>query len=408
MAVSPGDWFAVTAPGLEEITAAELRDLRMKRPRTESGGVSFRGELVDGLRANLWLRTATRVLLRVGSFRARTLQDLERLAGQVAWRTILPGGAVVQVRASCARSRIYHSGAAAERIARGIARSMHLSLVEAGSDWVTLGEPGTPSPGGGAQSGRGKEGAVDAWQRVQVRIHREEVTLSLDASGERLHRRGYRRETGKAPLRETLAAALLRAAGWRGRESLVDPFAGSGTLVIEAALLAARIPPGRRRHFAMEQWPRLAAGAREALDAEADARRRPVSLVLAGADRDAGAVRAARANARRAGVAEHVSFEQRSLSEWRLGSPPGLLVCNPPYGRRLGKAGDLRDLYAALGGLLDRAPDGWQLGLVTAARRLARATGLPLEPLGPPVAAGGLTVYLLGWSGRQGVAPGPS
>ncbi len=375
----PDVLFAVATPGLEEVTAGELRDLRCKGVRTQPGGVAFRGDLTTALRTNLWLRTATRILLRVEAFGARRLRDLRANAAAVPWRRLLPTTGSIRVQATCRKSSIYHSGAAAQRVAEAVGATLGLEVEPAGADRFRVGTatPDVPE------------------QRLLVRLDHDRAQLSLDTSGERLHRRGYRLETAKAPLRETLAAALLRLAGWRGATPLVDPLCGAGTLVIEAALLAARIPPGLGRTFALEAWPGFDPEARGRLLDEARARRRPLPAPVRGADRDAGAVDAARRNAERAGVGAEITFERAPLSALTLTPAPGLVVCNPPYGRRLGRAGPLRNLYATLGARLAAAPPGWQLALVTAAPDLARATGLPLQRLALPVPHGGLTAHLL-------------
>jgi putative N6-adenine-specific DNA methylase len=377
MAELPDTLFAATLPGLEEVTASELRELRMRRVRVQPGGVAFQGDAAAALQANLWLRTASFVLMRLTRFRARHLAALVTGAEAVAWRRLLPAGAPLTVRATCRKSRLQHSGAVAERVAGVVGSALGLSVRDAGADRVSVGpEPDPASPE----------------TRVRVRLYRDEVILSLDTSGDPLHRRGYRLETAKAPLRETLAAALLRLVGWSGERPLMDPCCGAGTIVIEAALRAARMPPGAGRRFAMERWPGLDPDCRATL--EAAVRRRPVRVALRGTDRDAGAVAAARHNAERAGVAAFVQFEKAPLSEVQTPAPAGLLACNPPYGKRLGARGSPRNLYATLGACLRVAPPGWDLALITDRPALARATGLALTPCSPPLPHGGLKVRI--------------
>jgi putative N6-adenine-specific DNA methylase len=228
-----------------------------------------------------------------------------------------------------------------------------------------------------------------------VRIVRDECTVSLDSSGALLHRRGYRQAVAKAPLRETLAAGLLLASGWDPATPLVDPFCGSGTIPIEAARLARRIPPGLERDFAFRQWP----GADETRwQAQlADARRailpRAPAPIL-GADRDAGAIVAARANAERAGVAEDIGWTQAAVST--LAPPPGTgaLIANPPYGRRISEGRELRDLYARLGTVARERLPGWRVTLLLPEAPLERATGLAF---GAPLHTrnGGLAVRMV-------------
>ena len=382
----PLELFAVTAPGLEEVTAGELRDLRARRVTAVPGGVAFLGDLGMAFRANLWLRTATRVLLRLGHFEALGFGALVRGTEHVDWQGLLGAGAGtglgVEVRVSCSHSRLGHSGAVAERVAGVLGAALGLGPAERMS---------ADRYGAGLVSG-------PANHEIFVRLEHDHCTLSLDTSGEALHHRGYRLETAKAPLRETLAAALLRLAGWKGECPLVDPLAGSGTLPIEAALLAARIPPGAGRSFALERLPGFDLSLRAAALEEAAARRRPIEVPLWGADRDEGAVAVARRNAERAGLdSDMVRFECAPLGALCLTGERGLVVTNPPYGRRIGEVTALRDLYATLGAHLVAAP-GWRLALVSTEPRLLGALGVPLSPLCPPVLHGGLRLHLVGGS----------
>jgi putative N6-adenine-specific DNA methylase len=216
-----------------------------------------------------------------------------------------------------------------------------------------------------------------------VRVHRDEVTVSADSSGALLHLRGYRQAVAKAPLRETLAAAMLLGSGWRGDSPLVDPMCGSGTLPIEAALIARRIAPGlarasgEPRDYALLRWPGFdAARWVETVERARTAAAPSAAAPILGSDRDAGAVEAATANAARAGVSDDVRFDARPLSAIEPPSGPGLLIANPPYGVRVGESDALRDLYAALGRVArDRAP-GWTLALLSADRKLEGQVGV--------------------------------
>jgi putative N6-adenine-specific DNA methylase len=215
-----------------------------------------------------------------------------------------------------------------------------------------------------------------------VRLLRDQVTISADTSGELLHRRGYRLAGGKAPLRETLAAAILLGARYDGSEALMDPFAGSGTIPIEGALIARRIAPGLAREFAIERWPGFDGAAGKARRAGLTERIRPSAThPIAGFDRDEGALEAARENARRAGVREDIAWTVAPLSSATPPASGGLLASNPPYGVRIGERESLRDLYAALGALLRGRWKGWRAALLSADRRLTGHLELALaEP----------------------------
>jgi putative N6-adenine-specific DNA methylase len=203
------------------------------------------------------------------------------------------------------------------------------------------------------------------------------VVLSVDSSGALLHRRGYRQATAKAPLRETLAAAMLLGAGWDGSVPLADPMCGAGTIPIEGAMIARGMAPGLGRHFAFEQWPGHPAGLWRTLQQEAASAVRPrAGLVILASDRDAGAVAAARANAERAGVAGDISIEHQALSALVTPPGPGLIIVNPPYGVRVGDKNPLRDLFAQLGNVTRKGCAGWRLAMLSADRDLERQVRL--------------------------------
>jgi putative N6-adenine-specific DNA methylase len=219
-------------------------------------------------------------------------------------------------------------------------------------------------------------------QRIIVRFDHDRCTISADSSGELLHRRGWRQAVAKAPLRETLAAAMLSACEWTGAVPLVDPFCGSGTIGIEAALRARNIAPGLARTFAMEHWPGTDSAMVSGARAIARAAAKPsTGSAIVMSDRDEGAVAAARANAERAGVLEDLTIERRSLSETALADlgETGLLLTNPPYGLRLSDGADLRGLYARLGEVLRAGGRGWRLGMLVADRGVVSSVRLPMD-----------------------------
>ena len=341
---------AVCAPGLEDICAAELGGLGIRIRRAFRGGVEFSASERELYTANVWLRTATRIVVRVAQFEATGFADLEHHVRDVDWGRWIPTGCRPQVRASSTSSRLYHTGAIEER----------------------LGELAGTGEGGGPL--------------LVARLIHDRVTLSIDSSGEPLYRRGWRLDTAKAPLRETLAAGMLLASGWDGVAPLADPMCGSGTIAIEAALLAAGLPPGAGRTFAFQEWPSFQPGTWASVWATADAATRTDKMVgpIVASDRDAGAVRATVANATRAGVADLIAArvaaisEVSDVSEVEGSDEAGWVVTNPPYGKRVGDD-DLRDLYAALGRVMREDRKGWRVGMLVADAGLARHTGLRLE-----------------------------
>ncbi len=377
--------YAITAPGLEALTAAEVAGVGGAVGGVEPGGVAF--DAAPGIlyAANLRLRTASRIVVRVAEFRADSFATLEREARRVAWARWLALGAAVHFRVTSRKSRLYHQDAVAERMERAVLRALAgVRAVRAPSDAEALDADPTALPG---------------VQRFLVRVVDDHLALSVDSSGALLHRRGYRHASGKAPLRETLAAALLLAMRWDGSTPLADPLCGSGTIPIEAALLARRVPPGWHRRFAFESWPEFKPSvwnyARE--EAGRDILERAPAPIMA-ADRDAGAVDATTANAERAGVSGDLSIRCAALTTTLADSgvralPAGLVLTNPPFGVRLRERGRLRDLYASLGNLMRDPLAAWALGIVTPDPALAGGTGLPLETV-LDTTTGGLRIRL--------------
>jgi putative N6-adenine-specific DNA methylase len=362
--------FAVTAPGLESIALGELKRLGLKG-KAEIGGVSFRGDSEAVYATNLWLRTASRIVVRVARFHASTFHELERRTRQVPWTEFLSSGSPVRLRVTCRKSRLYHSDAVGERILAAIARTssgvvaIENNSVSADADDETSDET-TPA------------------QLFIVRLVDDECEISADTSGELLHRRGYRQEIGKAPLRETLAAAMLLASGWRPGEPLIDPLCGSGTIPIEAALLARSIAPGIRRKFAFMNWPDFDVDvwSRVHTAAQGAARTTLRDTEIVSADRDSGAIEFAERNAERAGVADNIRFRNSPLSatleELPRAAGPGWVLTNPPYGVRVGDTEELRNLYATLGSKVRSVP-GWKIGVLTSDTALARQLGVPMR-----------------------------
>ena len=330
--------------------------------------------------ANLWLRTASRVVVRTAEFHARSFFELERHARRISWERFVAPGSGVRLRVTSRKSKLYHTDAIAERLRDAIERKV--------------------GPLGGVSvvdDEEGDEEKRDGSQLFVVRAVRDAIVVSADSSGEHLHRRGYRQAVAKAPLRETLAAAVLIGSGWRGDTPLLDPLCGSGTIPIEAALIARRMAPGRARSFAFEGWPEIDRTVWQRLREESRARelgRSPVPI--SGSDRDVGAIEAARANAERAGVAEDVRFDVAALSAAQVATAAhgGLIATNPPYGVRVGESGPLRDLYAALGRVSREQFRGWRLAVLSPGSELDAQIGVSFEERFRTV-NGGIPVRLL-------------
>ena len=371
------DTFAVAAPGLEEILATELTALGVKNCVVVDGGVEFSASLRTLYEANLHLRTASRVLVRLARFRALTFAELEKRAKRVPWETVLKRGARVVLRVTCKKSRLYHSDAVAERLERDLVERLRAVVVRTKSD----DDSATDTP-------------ADEAQLIVVRFDHDHCTISADSSGAHLHQRGYRTSVTEAPLRETLAAALLVASGWDRCSPLVDPFCGSGTIPIEAALMAARIAPGKHRSFRFMLWPGHDPAEWHRVHAKAVAQESPDSVPrIHGYDRSAAAIRAATENAERARVTNLVRFEKQDALRVDIEAGTGFVVTNPPYGVRLGDAGESRRLMAGFGVALRERFGGWHVALMAPAQ-LERTMRIPLETK-VKTTNGGLRVHFL-------------
>lgn len=369
------DAFAVSAPGLEPLAVAELRSMGVSKITEEIGGVSFTCDAAGLARTQLSLRTVSRVLVRLATFNAASFATLEKEARKIEWSRVIAPGSVVRTRVTCKKSKLYHSDAVAERVQKAIERAVKDVSFDQAKGADEDGEAAGEGEGDTA-SAAGKGTA----QLIVVRLDHDRCTVSADASGELLHRRGYRLAVGRAPLRETLAAAMLIGAGYDPKRPVADPMCGSGTIAIEAAMIARRMAPGLQRAFAAERWPEANAAAWSAARETARGRilAKAAAPILA-ADRDAGAITAARANAERAGVAADIEFSVQALSAFDPPEGRGLLIANPPYGLRVGEHDPLRDLFARFGQLVRTRCADWDIALLSADRTLEDQTGLPFE-----------------------------
>jgi putative N6-adenine-specific DNA methylase len=359
-------YFAVTAPGIAPFTAQELRSLGLlpvpvreihqsdsaigeSVEAEHTGGVLFKGNLADLYRANLHLRTASRILARLGNFfHATTFSELQKRASRLPWERFLTAGQPIAMHVSCHTSKLYHSGVVARSVCSGLAERL-----------------GKASPV--VKPNEEAEGQLP--QLIIVRLEDDKCTISLDSSGVLLHKRGYRQAVAKAPLRETIAAALLMASGWDRSAALLDPFCGSGTIAIEAALMALNIPPGIDRRFAFMDWPGYDEAAFE--DQRSAVRLQPSDIscqpflpAILASDRDAGAVKMARENAERAGVENAIEFKCQAVSSITPPAGSGWVVTNPPYGMRVSAGKDLRNLYAQFGNVLRLHCPGWNVSVL--------------------------------------------
>ncbi len=329
--------------GLEAVLKREIYDLGYEITQVEDGRVTFEGDAEAICRANVFLRTAERVLLLVGRFRATTFDELFEGVKALPWEEYLPKDAKFWVKkASSIKSKLFSSSDIQSIVKKAVVERLKR---EYEVEWFP--EDGAAYP-------------------IRVFLLKDEVMVTLDTSGESLHKRGYRTMTSKAPLTETLAAALLMLTPWKADRIFVDPFCGSGTFPIEAAMMAANIAPGMHREFIAEQWTNLidrklwyetVEEAEEMVDTS-------VSVDIQGYDIDGEVVKAARENAKRAGVADMIHFQERPVSELRHSKKYGFIVTNPPYGERLEDKKDLPELYTQIGEAY-RNLDSWSMYMIT-------------------------------------------
>ncbi|MCA1988205.1 MAG: hypothetical protein LDL07_03535 [Desulfarculus sp.] len=388
------DLFAVTAPGLEPVCAHELVGLGADEARATPGGVLFRGRLDSLYAANLWLRSAGRVLLRLKDFRVRTWEDLLRQAASVPWEVWLGAGAQVRVRVALHESNLRHEGRITEEVFQAAANRL-ASLGLKPPRLIVGGGLEDQEDDGGDQAEAPNANGDQPPQTILVRGVDRRASLSLDGSGAHLHRRGYRLAPGPAPLREDLAAALLIFCDYDGDQPLLDPFCGAGTLAIEAGLIARRLAPGLARDFAFTAWPSFREPTWRHLRKQAQAATLPAPpRPIHARDVSAPALEACRANIRRAGLEGQIEVQRADFFSADPPPGPGLVVINPPYGHRLGSVRQAADLARRIGQRLRLAYPGWRVGLVLYRPEWAADLGLTqVRTLAAP--HGGLKVSLL-------------
>ena len=330
--------------GLEAVMKKEILDLGYEVSQVEDGRVTFIGDAEAICRANIFLRTTERVLLKVGSFHAETFEELFQGTRAIPWEEYLPKDAKFWVaKASSIKSRLFSPSDIQSIMKKAMVERMKKAY---GIEWFP--ESGASFP-------------------LRVFLHKDTVTVALDTTGESLHKRGYRTLTSKAPITETLAAALIMLTPWKSDRILVDPFCGSGTFPIEAAMIAANMAPGMNREFLSEDWKHLIPRKcwYDAMDEANDLVDLSVQTDIQGYDIDGDIIRAARANAKAAGVDELIHFQQRPVSGLSHPKKYGFLITNPPYGERIEEKKNLPELYKTIGERF-AALDSWSAYIITA------------------------------------------
>jgi putative N6-adenine-specific DNA methylase len=339
--------------GLESVLKKEIYDLGYEIDLVEDGRVTFTGDAEAICRANIFLRTAERVLVQVGKFKATTFEELFQGIKALEWEEYIPKDGKFWVKkASSIKSKLFSPSDI-----QSIAKKAMVERLKQHYDTEWFTEDGAPYP-------------------VRIFLMKDEVTVTLDTSGDSLHKRGYRTMTSKAPITETLAAALIMLTPWRADRILVDPFCGSGTFPIEAAMIAAGIAPGMNRSFTAEAWTNIIDKKMwyDCVQEATDMIDTDVQVDIQGYDIDAEVIKAARENARRAGVENMIHFQQRPVADLKHHKKYGFIITNPPYGERLEDKKDLPKLYTEIGEAY-KGLDSWSMFLITSYEDAERYIG---------------------------------
>ena len=332
---------ATAAFGLEAVVARELKSLGYDQVSVENGKVNFSGNEAAICRTNIWLRSADRVLLKLGSFEARTFEELFQQTKALPWEEWLPPDALFPVKGKSVKSKLFSVSDCQAIVKKAIVERLKETY---GFNWF-------PESG--------------ALYQIEVALLKDVVTLTIDTSGPGLHKRGYRELAGLAPVKETLAAAMVALSGWRPEYALLDPFCGTGTILIEAALLAQNRAPGLQRTFIAEQWTNLKPKIWEQAREEArDLWQRSIPLHIYGSDIDPKSLELARIHTKEAGLEGVVHYQKLPVAEARSRFQYGHLITNPPYGERLSEQEEVEQVYQELGEVFQRL-ENWSLHMLT-------------------------------------------
>ncbi len=332
---------ATAAFGLEAVVAKELRELGYGKLIIENGRVSFEGNERDIARCNIWLRVADRVLLEVARFKATDFENLFQGTLKVPWEDIIPEDGKMHVTGKSVRSRLFSLSACQSVVKKAVIEAMKRKY---------------------RSSMFPETGPV---YKIEVSLLKDIVSLTIDTTGQGLHKRGYRKDTGEAPLRETLAAGIVLLSRWKSDRIFADPMCGSGTIAIEAALIGKNIAPGLKRDFISETWRQIPRHVWQSVREEARQKINGVSFQILASDSDALVLRKARGNAERAGVSDVIAFQRLPIEQFRSRKKFGCIICNPPYGERLSEENEIKLLYKTMGETYSRL-DTWSYFILTA------------------------------------------
>ncbi len=356
--------FLVVPPGLEDLAKTEIADEMQNKklvyqPLQED--LTFEVDLQNLLNANIHLRIPNRILIRLGDFRATNFPELVKKASRLNWEDYISSNTTVSIRTTCKKSKLYHSDAVSQRIQSAIQDRIHQKV---NFQKINL-----------------EDEHENNVQIIVVRIIDDQVEISIDSSGTPLYKRGYRLAVTKAPLRENLAAAMILASKWNRQAALIDPFCGSGTIPIEAALMKKNMPPGNSRNFIMEQWPIFKKKMKILSRYQQVENNLEGDINIFGSDRDSGAIKISIDNCQRANVTDGIHWSINAMSDMPRMSEPGWIVTNPPYGERISANTDLRNLYAQFGNILRKEYAGWKVLFLCSDPNLVHQTQLDVKPI---------------------------
>lgn len=338
--MTPLNLIATTAFGIESVVKFELKKLGISDFTVDNGRIHFKGDYTTLAKCNLWLRSADRVLIKVASFKAKDFEELFQGALAIRWEDIIPKNGFMHVIGKSVNSKLHSVPACQSTVKKAMVGAMKRKY------------PNESFPEDGPE------------YRVEIAMLNDEATLTIDTSGLGLHKRGYRQAQGEAPIKETLAAALIDMARWRPNRLLVDPFCGSGTIAIEAAQRAKNIAPGLNRTFAAEAWPEIPKKIWADLREEAKSLIDQTPFKIFASDIDSKVLGVAIQNAKRAGVDDAIVFEKLNVADFKSHEKYGCIICNPPYGERMELNGELDQLYRDMGQAFLKL-DSWSLFILT-------------------------------------------
>jgi putative N6-adenine-specific DNA methylase len=331
---------ATSTFGLESIVAKELKELGYEELSVENGRVGFSGDEYDIAICNTWLRTADRVLIKMAEFKAVTFEELFQGTLAVNWGELIPRNGKMHVVGKSIKSVLFSVPDCQSIVKKAVVESMKNTYK---TDWFE------------------EDGPI---YKIEIALLKDIATLTIDTSGPGLHKRGYREHAGEAPMKETLAAALVLLSNWEPSRTLADLFCGSGTIAIEAALIGKNIAPGLNRSFVCEQWPTMDKSIWEEIRSYAKSKINNEEFRILASDSDGRVLATARANALKAGVDKYISFQKQPAEEFNSRKKYGCIISNPPYGERIGEKKQVEELYKYLGGLYNALED-WSFFIIT-------------------------------------------